>query len=178
MGIPAGLLFMMLSNKTYALLLTGGLFLAGAVGGGIWLCSDEAPAGGPSANLEKTPAVVREDTDPDRSDMTAGPLPLEDPSGGDDEEDADPEVVMDSPAQPPPLESLLSGGRRDDSARIREVQALRGSGFSEADRKAALEFLAGSKLPVRTGKGAIQWLADELLTALRLQEPPWPEMAE
>jgi len=40
-----------------------------------------------------------------------------------------------------------------------------------------MAFLAGKDWPEGIGKGSMHWLADELLTALRLQEAPWDGLA-
>jgi len=41
----------------------------------------------------------------------------------------------------------------------------------------ALAFLAGKELPEGMCRESVDWLSDELLTALRLQEPPWDGLA-
>jgi hypothetical protein len=40
-----------------------------------------------------------------------------------------------------------------------------------------LEFLAGKELPEGMGRGSVDWLSDELPTALCQQEPPWDGLA-
>jgi len=60
---------------------------------------------------------------------------------------------------------------------VAEVQALRGASLTSAEREAALAFLAGEQVPEGIGKGSMQWLSDELLTALRLQDLPWKGLA-
>ncbi len=76
------------------------------------------------------------------------------------------------------LSSCLDDGPLDVGSRVRALQGLRGGNFSEADRSAASRFLSGKTVADRMGKGSTQWLSDELLTALRLQETPWPGMAK
>jgi hypothetical protein len=55
---------------------------------------------------------------------------------------------------------------------------MRGGLLSKEERESALSFLAGKELPEGMGKASVQWLADELLTVMRLQEPPWDGLAE
>jgi hypothetical protein len=62
--------------------------------------------------------------------------------------------------------------------RVRQLQWMRGSSLSKEERESALAFLAGKEVPEDMGKGSQQWLADELLTVMRLQEPPWDGLAE
>ncbi len=56
--------------------------------------------------------------------------------------------------------------------RVRQLQGLRGISFSKDERESALAFLAGQQMPDGMSKGSMQGLADELLTVLRLQQPP------
>lgn len=49
--------------------------------------------------------------------------------------------------------------------------------FSDGERERAIGFLAGKDWPEDVAKGSAHWLADELLTALRVQEPPWEGLA-
>ncbi len=55
---------------------------------------------------------------------------------------------------------------------------MRGTSFSPEEREAALEFLSGQQLPEGTPKTMQHWLADELLTVMRMQEPPMDRMAD
>lgn len=41
-----------------------------------------------------------------------------------------------------------------------------------------MAFLSGKGLPQGMGRGSLDWLSDELLTALRLQEPPQGDLAK
>jgi hypothetical protein len=61
--------------------------------------------------------------------------------------------------------------------RVRELQDLRGREFSEAERARIIEFLSGIGWPEDVAQVSIHWMADELLTALRLQEPPQKGLA-
>jgi hypothetical protein len=60
---------------------------------------------------------------------------------------------------------------------VAEVRALHGASLTSAEREAAMVFLAGEQVPEGMGKGSMQWLSDEVLTALRLQDPPWKGLA-
>ena len=60
---------------------------------------------------------------------------------------------------------------------VAEVRALRGSSLMRKEREAGIAFLAGGQVPDGMSKGSMQWLSDEVLTALRLQQPPWKGLA-
>ena len=55
---------------------------------------------------------------------------------------------------------------------------MRGISLSKEEREPMLAFLAGKGVPEGMGKGSMHWLADELLTVMRLQEPPWAGLAD
>ena len=61
--------------------------------------------------------------------------------------------------------------------RVSKLQDIRGAEFSEEDRKRAMDFLSGASGHDDLGKSEGHWLADELLTNLRMQEPPREELA-
>jgi hypothetical protein len=61
--------------------------------------------------------------------------------------------------------------------RVRELQDLRGREFSEAERARIMEFLSGIGWPEDIAQESIHWMGDELLTALRLQEPRQEDLA-
>jgi hypothetical protein len=71
----------------------------------------------------------------------------------------------------------LATGKQTVDERVRQMRGLRGKCFVKEDRERALAFLAGEDWPEGMRKGSMHWLADELLTALRLQEPPWDGLA-
>ena len=75
------------------------------------------------------------------------------------------------------LMGLLATGKPTVDERVRQMRGLRGKCFGKDDRDRALAFLAGQDWPEGVGKGSLHWLADELLTALRLQDPPWDGLA-
>ena len=81
------------------------------------------------------------------------------------------------PVDPFAVLSILASGKQTVEDRVRQVQGMRGISFSKEERESALAFLAGQQVPAGMGKGSMQWLADELLTALRLQNPPWDGLA-
>jgi hypothetical protein len=79
--------------------------------------------------------------------------------------------------EPAAVLAVLASGEQTVDERVRQLQGMRGISFSKEEREAALSFLAGKEVPEGMGKDSMQWLADELLTALRLQEPPWDGLA-
>ena len=81
------------------------------------------------------------------------------------------------PVEPVAVLAVLASGKQTVDERVRQLQVMRGISFSGDERKAALAFLAGTDWPEGMGKGSAHWLADELLTALRLQNPPWDGLA-
>jgi hypothetical protein len=60
---------------------------------------------------------------------------------------------------------------------VEEVRALRGTSLTLRERDATMAFLAGAQTPEGMSKGSMQWLSDELLTTLRLQQPSWKGLA-
>ena len=63
--------------------------------------------------------------------------------------------------------------------KLRDVCGVAGGRFQDAvlTFKALAEH-AFRQVPEDMRKGSMQWLADELLSALRLQEPPWDGLAD
>jgi len=41
-----------------------------------------------------------------------------------------------------------------------------------------MTFLSGRQVPEGISRGSMRWLADELLTVMRLQDPPWGSLAD
>ncbi|MCB1133398.1 MAG: hypothetical protein KDN05_19920, partial [Verrucomicrobiae bacterium] len=72
---------------------------------------------------------------------------------------------------------MLGDGGMPAKARVRELQGMRGREFSEPERVRAMEFLSGTDRPEGVVAANIHWISDELLTALRLQEPPQEDLA-
>jgi hypothetical protein len=60
---------------------------------------------------------------------------------------------------------------------VQEVRGIRGASLTPAERGNVMAFLSGAQVPEGMSKGSMQWLADEVLTALRLQESPWKGLA-
>lgn len=73
---------------------------------------------------------------------------------------------------------VLAPGKQTVEERVRQLQGMRGICFSKEERESAMVFLAGQQVPEDVSKGSMQWLADELLSALRLQEPSWDGLAD
>jgi hypothetical protein len=61
---------------------------------------------------------------------------------------------------------------------INEIRAVRGSLLTAEERKVILNLLSGRVIPDNVNKVTAPWLADELLTVLRMQEPPWEKLPE
>ena len=74
--------------------------------------------------------------------------------------------------------TVLASGKQTVDERVRQLQGMRGISLSKEERESALTFLAGKGVPDGMGKGSMQWLADELLTVMRLQDPPQEGLAE
>ena len=81
------------------------------------------------------------------------------------------------PVEPSAVLSILASGKQTVNERVLRLQAMRGIELSKEERESALVFFAGKQVPDGMGKGSMQWLADELLTVLRLQQPPWEGLA-
>ena len=73
--------------------------------------------------------------------------------------------------------SVLQTGKQSVDERVRQLQGMRGISLSKEERESALAFLEGKQVPEGMAKGSMHWLADELLTVMRLQEPPWEGLA-
>ena len=82
------------------------------------------------------------------------------------------------PVEPAAVLAVLATGKQTVDERVRQLQGMRGISLSKEERESALSFLSGKERPEGMGKGSMQWLADELLTVLRMQEPTWDGLAE
>ena len=80
--------------------------------------------------------------------------------------------------EPAAVLAVLASGKQTVEERVRHLQGMRGISFSKEERETAMVFLAGQQVPEDMSKGSMHWLADELLSALRLQEPPWDGLAD
>lgn len=63
-------------------------------------------------------------------------------------------------------------------ALINDIKELRGAFLTEEERKAVIGVLGGEVAPAGIGDAGFHWLADELLTLLRAQQPSWDELPE
>jgi hypothetical protein len=79
--------------------------------------------------------------------------------------------------EPAAVLGVLADNTQTVDERVQRLRSLRGRGFSEEEHLAALAFLAGKNVPAGMGKGSMHWLADELLTVMRLQVPPQENLA-
>lgn len=80
--------------------------------------------------------------------------------------------------EPAALLAVLASGNQTVGERVQQLQGMRGISLSEEERESARAFLAGKEVPEGMGKDSMHWLADEVLTVLRLQEPPWDGLAD
>ena len=156
----------------------GAVVLLLALGLGCWVgLRDESPVvpNNAGTKTEKKIAIRRE------NEISRSIVDSEDHAGtvGDAEIDGHRPTLQFrvKPEEPAPVMEVLSTGEQNARSRVRQMQAMRGTSFSEAEREAALVFLAGKELPEGMGRGSVDWLSDELLTALRLQQPPWDGLA-
>lgn len=78
------------------------------------------------------------------------------------------------------LRAILAAVAEGDSTveqRVHLLKDMRGYCLSEQERDSATAFLAGEIVLMGLGKASIHWLAEELLTVLRMQSPPQLDMA-
>jgi hypothetical protein len=73
--------------------------------------------------------------------------------------------------------AVLANVHATVSERVQQIQLLRGVRLSEDERVEALAFFAGKNVPAGLGEGSVHWLADELMTVMRLQVPPQEDLA-
>jgi len=160
------------------LLLVGVILVAISVVAGLWFGVDRGKP--ESASEAAIPAVAGRDCAKLRK--TIGGKDLGRGAGGVNET-----VVSDSNGQPLQFSSksvepaamlaVLASGKQTAAERVRQLQGMRGITLSKEEREAAMAFLGGKEIPESMDKGSLHWLADELLTALRLQEPQWDGLA-
>jgi hypothetical protein len=79
--------------------------------------------------------------------------------------------------EPEAVLEILASGSQTVEERVTRLQGIRGKVLSHTERESALAFLAGQQVPKGMNKGSQHWLADELLTVLRQQQPPWEGLA-
>jgi hypothetical protein len=81
------------------------------------------------------------------------------------------------PGEPEAVLEVLASGSETVEERVSRLQGIRGKVLSHTGRESALAFLTGKQVPEGMTKGSLHWLADELLTVLRQQQPPWEGLA-
>jgi hypothetical protein len=79
--------------------------------------------------------------------------------------------------EPAAVFGVLADNTQTVDERVQRLRSLRGRGLSEEEHLAALAFLEGKNVPAGMGKGSVHWLADELMTVMRLQVPPQDSLA-
>jgi hypothetical protein len=80
--------------------------------------------------------------------------------------------------EPEALFAILAPGGPPVVERVEQLRRMRGISLANNEMESALSFLAGRQVPEGISKSSLQWLADELLTVMRLQDPPWDGLAD
>ncbi len=144
-----------------------------AVAGAVWIATREDPSG----PLASGPASA--DAKSHRRKATAGNagknLAGRGPGTGSLPEEAGGQSGVETGGAE--LRELLTAGGESVEGMTRKVRGMRGISLSAEEREAACRFLEGKDLPEGFGGGSFHWLADEVLTTLRLQEPTWKGLA-
>lgn len=81
-------------------------------------------------------------------------------------------------AEQEPEFTVLRTGEQSINDRVDQMRGMRGKLLTDTERDAAMAFLSGKNLPEGMTSGSMRWLADELLTVMRLQEPPQSDLAD
>lgn len=81
------------------------------------------------------------------------------------------------PVEPAAMLAVLADGKQTVEERVQQLQAMRGIVLSKKELESALAFFAGKQVPADMDRSSMQWLADELMTVLRLQQPPQENLA-
>jgi hypothetical protein len=81
------------------------------------------------------------------------------------------------PVEPAAMLAVLANGKQTMEERVQQVQTMRGIVLSREERDSIIAFFAGKQIPAGMDRGSMQWLADELMTVLRLQQPPQQGLA-
>jgi hypothetical protein len=82
------------------------------------------------------------------------------------------------PVEPEALLAILATGGPTVTERVEQLRRMRGISLANNEMESALSFLAGRQVPEGISRGSVHWLADELLTVMRLQDPPWDGLAD
>ena len=161
------------------LLLSGVILAAVASLAGLWLAKSDGKKPGVSSPEDSSAGTAWDVSKPRKSDgrgvkasgeeVASGSHPFPQSIAGTNRQ---PQQFRAKPGEPAKVLGILASSKQTVNERVRQLQAMRGISFSKDERESALAFLAGQQVPEGMGKGSMQWLADELLTALRLQQPP------
>jgi hypothetical protein len=82
------------------------------------------------------------------------------------------------PVEPEALLAVLATGGPTAAERVAQLRRMHGISLANNEMESALSFLAGRQVPEGISKSSVNWLADELLTVIRLQDPPWAGLAD
>ncbi len=168
---------LLIGSRRHWMLWLAGFALAGALGiAGLWLVtsggkSADSSVQGAAGSAARDVFKAKEGEDKEAVEV--------------DGRDASETAVSDSRRQPLQLReaeplgvfAVLASGQQTVEERVRLLKGMRGVSFSSKEREAALAFLAGKNVLDGMSKSSTQWMADELLTMLRSQEPPWNGLA-
>lgn len=92
--------------------------------------------------------------------------------------DRQPIAFRSKAVEPGPEFTVLTTGAQSVSERVDQLRGMRGNVLSDSERDAAMAFFSGKNIPEGMTNSSMHWLADELLTVMRLQEPPQSDLAE
>jgi hypothetical protein len=161
------------SKFPFAVLILLGVVIAIGVDPRKFESATPADAGGIVQKMEKPQAGEKLEENGSGTDETEGSDSHPSPRGS---AGTSPSQQSSAGTSRLPLQVLATGNQTVEE-RVRQLQGMRGISLSKEERESALSFLAGGEVTEGMGKGSLQWLADELLTVMRLQEPPWDGLA-
>ena len=170
----------MKAPRRWMLLFSGVILAVIAVVAGLWLAVGDGRKTGVSNPAESPAGPGRDVSKPRKAD--GGQKTGGDGSGSDETavsgSHRQPLQFRSKPVEPAAVLTVLATGKETVDQRVRQLQRMRGISLSKEERESGLAFLAGKEVPEGMSKGLMQWLADELLTVMRLQEPPWDGLAD
>lgn len=168
------------SERRRLLLFSGVILVALATLAGLWLATSDGMKPGVSRPADSHAESRRDVSKPRKAD--GGGKTAKSGSGADETafsySHRQPLLFRSKPVEPAAVLAVLASGKQTVNERVRQLQGMRGISLSKEERESALAFLGGKQVPEGMGRGSMHWLADELLTVMRLQEPPWDGLAE
>lgn len=168
----------------------GSIFLATALVVGLWTGSDQNK-GNSSSRADVHAATNRKISEVGKavgSEMRGGGVASDQADVSDGRHaitfskprraDGQPLLLRAKPVEPAAVLAVLGNGEQTVDERVTQLRGMRGISLSTEERESAMAFLAGEQVPEDMGKGSMHWLADELLTVLRMQEPAWSGLTD